>query len=141
MPRGPASAGRSPAAGRRNPPVLLPQGPRARSPLPGGVPLLAALGLAVLVLCTLPAVNAQQRLEKRRARLEQRTQEAAAGVERLHRELRDGAAQAYLKTKATRALLHNGAAYLERRDRCLQQQAPAPQPAPTPAPQSKPKTP
>ncbi len=49
-------------------------------------------------------------------------QEAAQQVERLHRELRDGAAQTYLRTKATRALLHNGAAYLQRRARCLQQQ-------------------
>ena len=136
MPRGPSSAGRSPASGRRNPPVLLPQDPRALSPLPGGVPLLAALGLAVLVLCTLLAVNAQQRLEKRRARLEQRTQEAAEGVERLHRELRDGAAQAYLRTKATRALLHNGAAYLQRRERCLQQQPPARKPAPKSTPRA-----
>lgn len=122
MPKGAAPAGRSPGSGRPRPPVLLPQGPRAHGPLPGGVPLLAALGLAVLCLCTLPAVNAQQRLEKRRARLEKSTEEAAQRVERLHRELRDGAAQTYLRTKATRALLHNGAAYLRRRTRCLKQQ-------------------
>jgi len=74
------------------------------------------LGLAVLCLCTLPAVRNQQRLEREHARLEQRTQEVVAQVERLRRELRDGEEQAYLRVKATRALLHAGADYIRTRD-------------------------
>ena len=126
------SAGPVSGSARKGPPILHLAEPRAASPLPGVVPLLAALGLAVLCLCTLPAVNAQQRLEKRRARLAHQTHEAARVVEGLHRELRDGAAQTYLRTKATRALLHSGATYLQRRDRCLEKQRAPTLPVPRP---------
>lgn len=84
--------------------------------LPHAVPVLALLGLAVLCLCTLPAMRKQQRLEREHARLEQRTQDVTTDVERLRRELRDGAQQGYLRVKATRALLHAGADYIRTRD-------------------------
>jgi len=99
------------------PPVLRPAERGPPAPLPHAVPLLAALGLAVLCLCMLPAVRKQQRLERDYARLEQRAHETSAAVERLRRELRDGAEQEYLRIKATRALLHSGAGYLRDRDR------------------------
>lgn len=80
------------------------------------MPLLAALGLAVLCLCMLPAVRKQQRLQREYVRLEQRTRESTAEVERLRRELRDGSEQAYLRRKATQELLHRGARYLPTRN-------------------------
>lgn len=100
------------ATGRRK---QAPARPPAHG-LPHAVPLLATLGLAVLCLCTLPAVRKQQRLEREHARLEQRTHEVVAEVERLRRELRDGEQQGYLRVKATRALLHGGADYIRARD-------------------------
>lgn len=84
--------------------------------VPHAVPVLAVLGLAVLCLCTLPAVRTQQRLEREHTQLEERTQEMAAEVERLRRELRDGTQQGYLRVKATRALLHGGADYIRTRN-------------------------
>jgi hypothetical protein len=87
--------------------------------LPRIVPLLAGLGLAVLFLCTLPAVRKHQELERDYERLLRQTQAAEAGVQRLSRELRDGPEQAYLRIKATRALLHSGATYLQERDKRL----------------------
>jgi len=109
---------------RRKPPVLLPVEGTPSAAVPHAVPLLAALGLAVLCLCTLPAVRKQQRLQREHARLEQRTQRAASDVERLRRELRDGAEQAYLRRKATQALLHRGARYVPTRDLRLRSAGP-----------------
>ena len=84
--------------------------------IPQAVPLLAVLGLAILCLCTIPAMRKQQRLDRDHTRLRQETQAVAGEVERLRRQLRDGAEQAYLRTKATRALQHKGARYVEQRD-------------------------
>jgi len=84
--------------------------------LPPGVPLLAALGLAVLCLCTLPAMHAQRALERDHSRVLQETREAEQHVERLQRELRSGPAQHYLQIQATRTLLHEGANYIRERD-------------------------
>ncbi len=91
----------------------------AREPLPTAVPVLAALGLAILLLCTLPAVRAQQHLAREHARLREETRATAAEVERLRRELRDGTTQHYLRVRATRELLHRGVGYIEARDRRL----------------------
>lgn len=90
-----------------------------QQPLPVAVPVLAALGLAILLLCTLPAVRAQQRLEREHARLRAQMRAATAEVERLRRELRDGTTQRYLRIRATRELLHRGGRYIEARDRRL----------------------
>ena len=85
-------------------------------PLPAAVPLLAGLGLALLCVCTLPAVHAQRRLERDHARAARETREAEARVERLRRELGSGAQQRYLRIKAASTLLHRGAGYIEARD-------------------------
>ena len=90
-----------------------------RDALPSAVPVLAALGLAILLLCTLPAVRAQQHLAREHARLQAETRASAAEVERLRRELRDGRTQHYLRVRATRELLHRGAGYIAERDRRL----------------------
>ena len=108
--------------GRRrtaDPPVLLPPKRSPEAPLPRVVPLLAALGAAVLFFCTLPAVREHQRLEADYERLLRKTQAAEAGVQRLCRELRDGPEQEYLRIKATKALMHSGAGYIPERDRRL----------------------
>ena len=101
---------------RPRPPTRRDAGPPQADRLPGAVSLLAVLGLAILCLCTIPAVRTQQRLDREHAALRASTQALAGEVERLRRELRDGDEQTYLRTRATRALLHNGARYLERRD-------------------------
>ncbi len=95
-----------------------------REPLPTAVPLLAALGLALLALCTVPAVRSQQRLEREHARLQAQTQDAEAELDRLHRELRDRTPERYVRTRATRDLLHQGARYVEERDRRLGRRKP-----------------
>jgi hypothetical protein len=100
---------------------------QTRETFPPAVPLLAVLGLAILCLCTIPAIHKQQRLEREHTGLQRRAQAAAAEVERLRRELRDGAEQEYLRTKATRALLYNGMSYIARRD--ARYRPPAPPPA------------
>lgn len=91
----------------------------ARDALPTAVPVLAALGLAILLLCTLPAVRAQQHLERKHGRLRAETEAAAQEVERLRQELRNGTTQRYLRVRATNELLHRGAHYIETRDRKL----------------------
>ncbi len=83
------------------------------------MPLLALLGLAVLLLCTLPAVRTQQRLEREHARLKREVHDAQQDVERLRRELRGGAKQSYLRIKATNDLMHKGSLYLPSRDAAL----------------------
>lgn len=95
----------------------------AAAALPGAVPLLAALGLAILVLCTLPAIHAQRNLERDHARVAKETREAEARVQRLRQELSSGARQRYLRIKATQELLHRGAQYIRERDAKLKQQA------------------
>ncbi len=80
------------------------------------MPLLAALGLTVLVLCTLPAVHAQRQLERDHARVARETREVEERVQRLRRELDRGARQDYLRIKATRTLLHRGSTYIRDRD-------------------------
>ena len=91
----------------------------SRESLPPAVPVLAALGLAILLLATLPAVRAQQQLANEHRRLRAQTRATAAEVERLRHELRDGTTQHYLRVRATRELLHRGARYIEERDRRL----------------------
>ena len=90
-----------------------------RVSLPSAVPLLAALGLAILVLCTWPAVRTQQRLEQEARRLRAETRAAEAEVERLQRELRDGTTQHYLRVRARQELLRRGSRYVEERDERL----------------------
>lgn len=90
--------------------------PAARSRLPRAVAPLALLGLAVLVFYTLPAVRKQHRLERDHARLERSVRATEAEVERLRRELRGGGRQPYLRIKATRDLMHEGATYIQERD-------------------------
>ena len=104
-------------------PVLYPPGPVKAAPLPYAVPLLAALGLAVLVLSAVPAVSSQQRLQREQARLEREAAEIEVQLDGLRRELRDGHARRYLHIKATRALLHRGASYIQERDLRLDAQA------------------
>jgi hypothetical protein len=94
------------------------------APLPPAVPLLAALGLALLALCTVPAVRSQQRLEREHARLQAETQNAEAELDRLHQELRNGTPERYVRIRATRDLLHHGATYIEERDRRLGRRKP-----------------
>ncbi len=91
----------------------------SREALPTAVPVLAVLGLALLLLCTLPAVRAQQRLGREHARLRAETRATEAEVERLRREVRDGTTQQHLRIRATRELLHRGGRYIEARDRRL----------------------
>jgi type VI protein secretion system component VasK len=79
------------------------------------VPLLAALGLVILVLCTVPAVRAQQRLDREHARLAREARQAEDDVEHLRRELRDSGNRRWLARKATRALLRQGPRYLQER--------------------------
>ena len=93
----------------------------AAAGLPAAVPLLAALGLAILVLCTLPAVHAQRHLERDHARVAAETREAEARVQRLRQELSSGARQQYLRIKATQTLLHRGERYIRERDARLKQ--------------------
>jgi len=83
------------------------------------VPLLALLGLAVLVFYTLPAVRRQHRLEREHSRLEQNVRASEGDVERLRRELRGGTQEGYLRTKATRDLMERGAHYVRERDATL----------------------
>ena len=98
---------------RRRPSKAEREPPQALAP---GVTLLSLLGLAILCLCTIPAVSKQQRLEREHTRLREHTQALAGDVERLRRELHDDAEQAYLRKKATRALLHQGSGYVLQRD-------------------------
>ncbi|MDA1195937.1 MAG: hypothetical protein O2894_12230 [Planctomycetota bacterium] len=100
----------------------VPDAPPERG-LPATAPLLGALGLAVLALCTLPAVRAQERLDAPRDRLETRAVEVE--IERLQREVREGTSAHYARTRSTRDLLHRGASYLETRDQRLEQRAAA----------------
>ncbi len=121
MPRRPADEPPTPALEGRLAPGrrLAPEG--RREGLPASVPLLAALGLVVLCVCTLPAVHAQRQLERDHARLGRETRAAEERVERLQRELRTGTEQRYLRAKATRELLHHGSDYIRERDRKLGQ--------------------
>jgi hypothetical protein len=115
--------------GRAAAPLLLPA--EGDAALPRAVVWLATLGLAVLCLCTLPAVGAHQRLVREHARLRQATQEAERRVERLRRELGElgelgeSGRPDYLRAKATRALLDRGATYLRDRDLALGRRVPA----------------
>ncbi len=95
--------------------VLHPSGGRLRTPLPGIVPVLAIVGLVVLVFCTLPAVLEHQELEREHALLEQKAREAQDALERRRRELKAGQAQQFPRIKATRALLSQGKHYLEKK--------------------------
>lgn len=102
-------------------PVLRPEEPAAAQALPAAVPLMAALGLAILIFCALPAAHAQRRLERDHARVALETRKVEQRVERLERELRSGTQQRYLRIKATRTLLHRGAEYIQQRDARLEQ--------------------
>jgi len=95
--------------------------PAAAPGLPPAVPLLAALGLGVLLLCTVPAVHAQRQLEGDHARAARDVRQAEERVESLRRELDRGAEAGYLRIKATRTLLHRGATYIRDRDEQLRQ--------------------
>lgn len=101
-----------------------------RERLPPAVTVLGTLGLAILALCTLPAVRAHQGLVAEHARLRGETRAVAQEVERLRQELRDGQTQRYLRVRATHELLHRGGAYIDARDRRLGRGAHAPAPEP-----------
>ena len=103
---------------RRHPPT----------PLPYAVPLLAALGLLILVVSAVPAVGSQQRLERERARLERDARQIEHHLDSLRRELNDGRARRYRRIKATRALLHRGASYIRERDARLRRASQRPGP-------------
>ena len=79
-------------------------------------PLLAALGLVVLMLCTVPAIAEHKRLLAEHARARATTEATEEALARLRRELRDDATQRYLRVRARERLAWHGRTYLKRRD-------------------------
>ena len=100
---------------RRSLPELHPVA-TAAAPLGRAVPLLALLGLAVLLFCTLPAIAEHRRLLRDHARLTQETQTVEARLTQLRRELRDAQTLGYLRMRAAKRLAWDGQHYLARRN-------------------------
>jgi hypothetical protein len=86
------------------------------APLGRAVPLLALLGLAVLLFCTLPAISEHRRLLRDHERLTRETQAVEGRLSQLRREVRDAQTLGYLRMRAAKRLAWDGQHYLARRD-------------------------
>ncbi len=91
----------------------------AAPPLGRAVPLLAVLGLFILLFATLPAITEHRRLLTDHARLLRETEAVEARLERWRRETRDAQTLGYLRLAESKRLAWNGRQYLARRDAAL----------------------
>lgn len=87
-------------------PILLPPEEPPRRGLPLVVAWLAALGVAVLGMVTVPATLERRRLDRVHAQLSGEIRRREAELERWERMEREAAQHSYLRERELRRLLH-----------------------------------
>lgn len=118
-----------------DPQVLLPAPGRPAAALPPGIGLLGVLGLVILLSSTLPSLRQHLALQRAHQRLAREVAETAARTEARRQELRGAGQESFLRARAQRQLLAQGARYLRERDaRLARARAAAPAEDGVPAP-------